>query len=433
MNFLKKVIVALLTLESRLIIAKYKPFIIAVTGSVGKTSTKDAIYSVLKDQSAYVRKSEKSMNSEIGLPLTIIGVPNAWRNISGWIKNLIEGFKLIISKAEYPDTLVLEIGADHPGDIQRVAAWLRADIVVITQVSSTPVHVEFFASPEQVFEEKASLAGALKNGGSLVLFADNEKVMSIADRVKEKNAQVISFGTVENASVRGTDDHVTYADSVPVGFGFTVAMNSVLQPVYLKGIIGKAYMYPLLAAAAVGQAKNLSIDTIVNGINHYDAPRSRMHLIPGMNGSTLIDDTYNSSPDAALSALHALKAIETSGTKIAVLADMMELGQYSADQHRVVGREVGSCARMLITVGQRSRSTADEALKSGMAPDAVRAFDTALEAAEYLKPLVKPGDVILVKGSQSVRMERAVVALMRDPGLAGELLVRQEPEWLDKK
>ena len=404
-----------------------------MTGSVGKTSTKDAIYSVLKGQSAYVRKSEKSMNSEIGLPLTVIGVPNAWRSLSGWMNNLIEGFKLIVSKAEYPDTLILEIGADHPGDIRKVAAWLRADIVVITQVSSTPVHVEFFASPEEVFEEKASLASALKNGGALVLFADNEKVMSIEDRIKEKNPKVISFGTAENATVRGSEDQVTYADNAPVGLGFTLTMNGASQPVYLKSIIGKTYMYPLLAAAAVAHAKNVSVDAIVAGLTNYDAPKGRMRLIPGLNGSTLIDDTYNSSPDAALSALNALKHIETSGSRIAVLADMMELGQYSSEQHRSVGREAINSAQILITVGQRSRGTADEALKAGMTPGAVHAFDTALEAAEYLKPLVKSGDVILIKGSQSMRMERTVAALMRDPEQAGELLVRQEPEWLDKK
>jgi UDP-N-acetylmuramoyl-tripeptide--D-alanyl-D-alanine ligase len=433
MNLLKKAVAFLLKLESRLIIAKYKPFIVAVTGSVGKTSTKDAIYSVLKDQGGYVRKSDKSMNSEIGLPLTVIGVPNAWKSLSGWMNNLSEGFKLIISKTEYPDTLVLEIGADHPGDIKNVASWLRADIVVITQVSTTPVHVEFFASPEEVFEEKASLAGALKNGGALILFADNEKVMSIAERVKEKNPKVISFGIAENASVKGSDDQVTYAENVPVGLGFTMTIDGAPQPVYLKGIIGKTYMYPLLAAAAVGQARNVPVAAIIDGLNRYDAPKGRMRLIPGMNGSTIIDDTYNSSPDAALAALHTLKSVETSGAKIAVLADMMELGQYSSEQHRSIGKEIISVVQMLITVGQRSRGTADEALKSGMAPDAVHAFDTALEAAEYLKPIVKTGDVLLIKGSQSMRMERTVTALMNNPEQAGELLVRQEPEWLDKK
>lgn len=435
MEFLKKIVVWLLTLESRLILAKYKPFIVAVTGSVGKTSTKDAIYSVLKDRSPYVRKSDKSMNSEIGLPLTVIGVPNAWKSLAGWLDNLMEGLRLIVTKSEYPDTLVLEIGADHPGDIRRVASWLRADIVVVTQVSDTPVHVEFFASPEQVFEEKASLTKALKDGGTLVLLADNAKVMTIADRVKGKNPRVISFGTVDGADVKGSGMKVVYSPSgEPTGLAFSVQMDGASHGVTLEGIAGKSYMFPLLAAAAVGRAKGLSAADVVAGLNSYDAPKGRMNLIPGINGSTIVDDTYNSSPDAVVSALSSLRdmTIPVGGSKIAALADMMELGQYSSEEHRRIGRELGGVDRLAV-VGQRSRSTAEEAVASGFPQAMVSAFDDSTQAGEFLKGVAKQGDVILVKGSQSMRMERTVKALMRDPSRAEELLVRQEKEWLDKK
>src|SRR5690349_8876620 len=150
MKLFKYIVVALLTLESRLILAKYKPFIIAVTGSVGKTSTKDAIFSVLKGQSRHVRKSDKSMNSETGLPLTVIGVPNAWRSLSGWIGNLLAGARLIFQKSDYPDCLILEVGADRPNDIKKMTKWLHPNISVITQISELPAHVEFFESAEEV-------------------------------------------------------------------------------------------------------------------------------------------------------------------------------------------------------------------------------------------------------------------------------------------
>ncbi len=463
MNFFKTIVVAILTLESRLILAKYKPFIIAVTGSVGKTSTKDAIYSVLKDQSPYVRKSEKSMNSDVGLPLTIIGVPNAWRSFSGWMSNVIEGARLIFKKNDYPDCLILEIGADHPSDIRKITKWLHPDISVITQVSDMPVHVEFFASPEEVFEEKACLAEAVKKDGTLVLFADNEKVMSLAERVKDREVKVISFGTIGTANVRGSEQRVVYelsevpvsgssdqpvqdftsvpissniissASKIPSGFTFKLDMNSESSTVSIKGILGKTYMYPLLAAAAVGTARNVPVSTIVNRLNNYSAPKSRMNLISGLNGSTIIDDTYNSSPDAVISAMNTLKYLECSGSKIAVLGDMMELGQYSSEEHRRAGREVVGSATVLVTVGQRSRVTADEAVKCGLLIDKVRSFDTSFEAGEYLKSIVKQGDVVLIKGSQSIRMERAVEVLMKNPDQAGKLLVRQEKEWLDKK
>lgn len=446
MNFFKSIVVAILILESRLILAKYKPFIVAVTGSVGKTSTKDAIYSVLKNQSRYVRKAEKSMNSDVGLPLTIIGVPNAWKSVSGWMDNIIQGAKLILTKKEYPDCLVLELGADHPGDIENVARWLKPDISVITQVSSMPVHVEFFASPEDVFEEKATLAMAVKKGGTLVLFADNAKVMSLAERVKEKQVKIISFGTVDGADVKGSDQSVVYAMNeapvsesagtnmkVPSGFTFKLDMNGSSSPVSIKGLLGKSYMYPLLAAAAVAKARDVSFDQIVAGLNRYDAPKGRMNIVPGMNGVTLIDDTYNSSPDAVVSALNTLKGLECSGSKIAVLGDMMELGQYSTEEHRKIGREVGAVVGELVTVGPRSRATADEAVKQGMVVSKVHSFDDSMKAGEYLKSIVASGDIVLIKGSQSIRMERVVKMLMREPERAEYMLVRQEKEWLEKK
>ncbi|MEK7609520.1 MAG: UDP-N-acetylmuramoyl-tripeptide--D-alanyl-D-alanine ligase [Patescibacteria group bacterium] len=481
MNLLKKILVLILTLESRLIIAKYKPFIVAITGSVGKTSTKDAIYDVLKKQSKYVRKSEKSLNSEIGLPLTIIGVPNAWRDLGGWSRNIMEGLRLIFAKKEYPDCLILEIGADHPGDIIKVGKWLHPDISVITQISTTPVHVEFFSSPEEVFEEKAALAEAIKPSGTLVLFADNEKVLSLAGRIKNKDVKVISFGTVPSAQVRGSEDRIIYmtqqgleghveipspnistieilastetlADKLvndsgaevsnvrqtsqvknPIGISFKLDMDGNSVPISVNGVLGKTYLYPLLAAAAVGKVRNIPISSIVDSLNNYQAPKGRMSVILGLNGSTLIDDSYNSSPDAVSSALQTLRELDCTGSKIVVLGDMMELGQYSSDEHRKIGREVVGIANTLVTVGQRSRVTADEAIKSGLSIDSVRSFELSSEAGEYLKLIVRQGDIVLIKGSQSVRMEKTVKILLRESEKSGELLVRQEKEWLDKK
>src|SRR6185437_9248398 len=161
-DFFKKIIITLLTLEAQAVIKRYKPRIVAVTGSVGKTSAKDAIYEVLVATSgARVRKSQKSFNSELGLPLTILGRPNAWNNPLGWLQNLFDGLLLIIRHSPYPEWLVLEVGADRPGDIKSVATWLPVEVAVITRLPEVPVHVEFFSSPEEVVEEKAALIDAL--------------------------------------------------------------------------------------------------------------------------------------------------------------------------------------------------------------------------------------------------------------------------------
>ena len=436
MQAIKKIIIAILTWESRIIIAKYKPFVVAVTGSVGKTSAKDAIYSVIKYSSKFARKSEKSLNSEIGLPLTIIGVPTAWRDMVGWSKNILHGLELIMWRTEYPDCLVLEIGADHPGDIEKVTKWLHPDIVVMTKVSQTPVHVEFFASPGDVFKEKAFLAKAVKDNGSLILLADDEKILGLgADAMKGVNGvKFISYGTVGSAQVRGSDPVMeTDSTGAPAGISFKINIDGNDTSVKVLGILGNTYMYPLLAAAAVGKAKNMSIADISKGLNEYDPPRGRMNILAGMNGSTIIDDTYNSSPEAALSALNALAEIRCSGRKIVAFGDMMELGKYASDEHRRVGARVAEISKMLVAVGPRSSlALVEGAVNGGMRLDAIHTFDSSDEAGKYLVSIASTGDVVLVKGSQSMRMERVSAALLCDPGRAGELLVRQEKEWLEK-
>ncbi len=441
MQLFKKILVGILTLESRLILAKYKPFIVAVTGSVGKTSTKDAIYCVLKDQSRLVRKSQKSLNSEIGLPLTVIGVPNAWHNIAGWLGNIFRGLSLIIWRSEYPDCLVLEIGADHPGDIKSIGRWLHPDITVITKISRMPVHVEFFASPEEVFEEKAALAEALKPGGTLVLFADDDKIMSLADRLSKlgKNARTVSYGLSEKSHIRGLSGQMSYDEIShrPVGFSFEMQIGGETIPLLIRDVAGDTYAYPLLAAAAVAEVRNIKAVDIGRRLSSYEPPKGRMNIIEGIRGSILIDDTYNSSPDAASSALLSLKNLNipsgTAGRKIAVLGDMMELGKYSIDEHRKIGREAVTIVSMLVVVGTRSRMTAEEAQKSGLPAERIRSFENSAEAGEFLTGEVGNGDLVLIKGSQSMRMERVVKVLLKEPAKCHRLLVRQEKEWLEKK
>ncbi len=450
MEFIKKIVVYILTLESRIIIRKYKPFIVAVTGSVGKTSTKDAIYSVLKNQSKFVRKSKKSMNSDIGLPLTIIGVANAWYSAIGWWNNILAGLELIIKRKEYPDCLILEIGADHPNDIKKIMEWLHPDIGVITKISTMPVHVEFFESPEQVFEEKASLALGVKQGGTLIVSADYENMQAVVAKVKDRNLKIMSYGTKESATVRGLDYNIRYGQGTPekkeidsntepvgkknpIGFSFNIKIDSNTELVTVHNILGQVYMYPLLAAVAVGNARGMTLEAMAKTMVNFDAPHGRMNIISGINNSVIIDDTYNSSPDATISALETLKNLECDGRKIAVLGDMMELGKYSAEEHRKIGNEAGKFLNQLVTVGQRSRITADEVSSKSMPRSAVHSFDTALEAADYMASIIQAGDYVLIKGSQSIRMEKTVKALMNEPNKAPLLLVRQEKEWLEKK
>ena len=155
-NLFKKIVAYLLRKESELVLWRYRPKIVAITGSVGKTSTKDAVYAVLA-KVTHVRKSEKSFNSEIGLPLTILGVRNAWNNPFLWLENLCRGLWLFLWPHKYPKWLVLEVGVGKPGDMKKTASWLKSDVVIITAIGETPVHIEFFNSRKHLIEEKSSL------------------------------------------------------------------------------------------------------------------------------------------------------------------------------------------------------------------------------------------------------------------------------------
>ena len=154
-----------------------------------------------------------------------------------------------------------------------------------------------------------------------------------------------------------------------------------------------------------------------------------MNLIKGIKRSIIIDDTYNSSPVALHSALETLKDLRTKYRKIAILGDMMELGRHTAEEHKKAGEVVATACDLLVTVGLRSRGIAESAIDTGLDEDSVLQFDTSLEAGEYIKNIIKEGDIILVKGSQGSRMEKVVKEIMAEPERAGELLVRQGKEW----
>lgn len=426
-------VVAVITAEAKVILRKYKPKIVAVTGSVGKTSTKDAIYTVLKD-SFHVRKSEKSFNSEVGIPLTILGCANAWSDPLAWLSNIWAGLKLALFKSEYPEWLVLEVGADRPGDIEKISAWLRPDVAVYTRLSKVPVHVEFFDSPEAVIREKSFLARSLGREGVLILNADDPDVAGMADFTEAKK---VKYAVGAEAALKAADLNVAYEKrgekENPAGVKFKIQNEGEEMEVMIKGGLGKQQVYPALAAIAVGVSLGLPLASAVASLSSHESPRGRMKLIDGVKGSVVIDDTYNSSPVALHEALDTLKQLKVAGKKIAVLGDMLELGRFSLEEHKKAGEMAARSCDILYAVGVRSRQIADSALGAGMAEGSVITCDDSREAGSLLQNFVQEGDIVLVKGSQSMRMERTVEEIMLKPEDAGILLVRQEREWKEKR
>jgi UDP-N-acetylmuramoyl-tripeptide--D-alanyl-D-alanine ligase len=427
---LKKIIAKILELEARAIIKKYQPKIIAVTGSVGKTSTKDAIYAVIS-KSFYARKSEKSFNSDIGVPLTILGCNNAWNDPVKWLLNIWQGLSYIIFKKSYPEWLVLEVGADRPGDIKKISKWLKPNMVVVTKFANVPVHIEYFKSKDEVVAEKGNLVDALKHDGILVLNSDDADVFAFKHKTLNK---IITYGMMGDAEIKATNYSVYYNEKSgePFGVHFKVEYVGNCLPVRIIGTLGVNNIYSSLAALAVGVGLNLNMVEATENLSRFVPPKGRMNILKGIKESTIIDDTYNSSPVALNSALQTLQDMKTRSRKIAILGDMMELGRHTSDEHKKAGVLAATACDLLIAVGLRSRAMAESAIDAGLDADSVLQFDTSTEAGEYIKDYIKESDIILVKGSQSTRMEKAVKILMAEPERAAELLVRQDEEWLKR-
>ncbi len=428
-NFFKNIITAILLAEAKLILWKYKPKIIAITGSVGKTSTKDAVFAVLS-KFFFVRKSEKSFNSEIGIPLTILGVPNAWNNPFLWLLNILDGLSLLVNRKKYPEWLILEVGADRPGDIRKIAKWLTPDMNIITAFPKIPVHVEYFSSPQAVNEEDALFARVLRPDGYLILNHDDPEALAVREKTK---ARVVTYGFREEASLVGSYPLVLYegesGNERPVGVTFKVDYDGNSVPIRLKGALGKSPEYNAMAALSLGKALGLNMITMVEALYLYDSPPGRMRLIPGVKNTLIIDDTYNASPLPAEIALEALHELAIKGRKIAALGDMLELGKYSTDEHRRIGEIAGKICNILITVGIRARGIALGALIAGLDEKNIFQFEDSREAGKHLEGILQAGDVALIKGSQSIRMERAVEEVMLHPEDKEKLLVRQDKEW----
>jgi UDP-N-acetylmuramoyl-tripeptide--D-alanyl-D-alanine ligase len=428
-QILKTFIVWITTLEARLVLWRYKPKIVAITGSVGKTSTKDAIYTVLAS-SFFVRKSEKSFNSEIGVPLTILGCPNGWYNPFTWTSTILKGLALVALPYRYPEWLVLEIGADRPGDIRAIATWLSPHVVVVTRFAEVPVHVEFFDSPQALKEEKSHLVRALREDGSLVLDSDDRDVMALKSLVR---GRVITYGFSSGSTVSASHEQTIYrrgVRGVPEGVIFRVSHEGNSVPVRLYGVLGRGHIKAVLAALAVGSEQRLNIVEMAEVFARHSAPPGRMRIIEGLKKTIIIDDTYNSSPVAAHEALGVMKLLNAAGRRIVALGDMLELGKYSVEEHKKVGKAVAEFADVLVTVGIRARGIAEGALMNGLSEKLVFQFEDSREAGKHLQHLIGPGDVILVKGSQGIRMERTVEEIMAHPEDKKRLLVRQDQEWL---
>lgn len=398
---------------ARLTIWRFKPEIIAITGSVGKTSAKEAIFAVLKNKYS-VRKASENFNNELGVPLTILG---SWQKVERpllffWTKIIIVSMLRLIfslfSRFNYPRILILEYGAQKPGDIKYLLGIARPKIGIITAIGGIPAHAEFYLDISYVAKEKSKLIEDLYVFNWAVLNHDEKNILEMKNKTR---AKVLTFGFDEQADMKITGFENKIENFKPLGVSFKLEHKGSFVPVFLEGVFGRAQAYAGAIGAVVGIIYGLNLVEIADALSlNYKAAQGRMNLTKGIKNSYIIDDSYNASPLSVASALEVLEDFDGL-RKIVILGDMLELGKYSAEAHEEIGKIAAGGTDVLITVGPRGKFIAESAINNGLNKSHVLCFDLAEEAAVEIKNILKQGDIVLVKASKAVQLNRVVEAI----------------------
>ena len=353
--------------------SRFSPLVVGVTGSIAKTSTKEAVAAVLSRRFETLR-SEGNQNNEIGLPLTVLGL------------------------GPEHAAAVLEMGMYVGGEIAALAKIARPAIGVVTAVQ--PVHLSRIGTIEAVEQAKGELVEALPRTGTAVLNADDERVRRMAARTA---ARALTYGFAADADVGAEDVASAGAD----GMRFTLRVPAGRRPVAVP-VLGRLGIHNGLAAAAVGVAAGLSLDEIEAGLGTgWSAPHRTTLIRSG--GVTIVDDSYNASPGSMIAALDVLAGLP--GRRVAVLGEMLELGDVHVRGHRRVGEAAAAAAELLVVVGDGASGIAEGALAAGMESGAIVRAATRDDAFEALRPRLRTGDVVLVKASRGVALDVLVADL----------------------
>lgn len=421
---MRKILQFVLKILSIAVLNKYNPKVVAITGSVGKSSAKDAIFLILEAaRPGRIRRSEANLNTEIGVPLTVIGGVDAKRSVKLWAVNFLRALRIILFRDKnYPDVLVLELAADRPGDIAYFTSFIHPDVAVVTAIGEMPVHLEFFSERDDYINEKANVIKHLKPRGTAVLNYDDLAARELRDRVPTDRTRVY-YGFQEGAEIRISD----FSYQVPLaaaeigtsGMEFK-AEDRVLGEAAgfkLAGVLGLPPLYAVLAGVAVGRVLGVSLNDMAGATAKFRPPRHRLELLAGVKDSIIIDDSYNSSPVACEAALDVLSKFKKN-RKVAVLGSMRELGVNTEAAHRAIGRQAAKVADILFLVGEEMVFAKEEAEKSKKKLEGLFWFADSDSAAKEVERILRPGDAVLIKGSRGVKMETIVEEISDNPSQA---------------
>ncbi|MFZ2187922.1 MAG: Mur ligase family protein [Candidatus Moraniibacteriota bacterium] len=422
----KRLLEKMLRFMARVVLKKYHPLVIGITGSVGKSSAKEAVALVVS-RAYSVRKAEGNYNNEIGIPLTIIGAKSGNASFFAWGKIFCQWLWMVIFPVRYPQILVLEMSIDRPGDMDYLLSFVAVKIGVVTQISSS--HMAFFGSLGNIAKEKGKLLVALPEDGFAILNADDKHVLKMQEKTK---AKAITYGFGSGAMLR-IDNLLFHREAKRVeGFSFKLNYAGKTIPVRLPKIVALHHIAGALAAAAVGVALKMNLVEIAEALEDFEPLPGRLRLLPGKESMILLDDTYNASPASTMAALETLKEL-MAPRKVVILGDMLELGADATEEHMALREHVrASGAHIVVTVGQHMRSLHEALLSAGFSKRQTYWFPDPSPVLENLRHIVRSEDLILIKGSRSMRMEKITEALLVHPNEARDLLCCQSPEWRNR-
>jgi UDP-N-acetylmuramoyl-tripeptide--D-alanyl-D-alanine ligase len=354
---------------------RYDFTLIAITGSAGKTTTKEMIAALVATERRTF-KSWGNFNNLIGNPLCIDNVP--------------DGTEVVVS----------EMGMNHKGEIAEMAGNLRPDVGVYTNIG--PVHIEFFGTIEGIAAAKRELLENVKDGGTIVINTDNEHVMRISEGFAGRK---VTYGIDHDAEFRATN----IRERGLLGSSFTVQEHD-----FELSLPGRHNLENLVAAIAAARSIGISWDGIAQGVKNVK-PAYHRGVVSEVRGATIYDDTYNSNPFALRRALELLQQAEAS-RRIAVIGDMLELGEKELDFHRESGRAIPREVDVVIGVGKRTAALLEGAREAGFDGSSLHHFDSAEHAGEFLRAFIQPGDLVLLKASRGVGLDKTVAMLQEGKG-----------------
>ncbi len=396
-----------LRIPAQILLFRFKPRVIAITGSVGKTTTKDAVFWILdKNPNLHtlgIRKNIGNLNTEIGAPLTILGFKKTPENLM-WVLYIFIAFFKAIFTFKYPRILILEMAADKPGDIKYLTSFIKPEISIVTNIGLA--HLEAFKTIEKIAQEKSIIVKILKKDNHAILNIDDENTRKMGFQTQ---AKVVYFGKSSNANI--------YIDNIQEninGLNAKIHYGGSTSPLFMKST-GKSNIYAGLIAITVAcEIFHIDLIEATKSLFDFKPSKGRGNIFKGQKNSIIIDDTYNANPLSMMVAFENLNNLAKEKVKkIVILGEMFELGADTDKYHREVGGLAGKYADYVLVLGKQADNYIKGAKQNISNTNNIQKFSKPNQISKYLLEIISKNDIILVKGSRGAKMERVIKLLIK--------------------